>query len=54
MGDIIPKDRFIEKLIKADAKRELNRLYEVTAGFADPDPPTDEQVRMMATGLIEL
>ena len=54
MGDLVSADRLLEKQIKADARRELNHLYHITAGWTDPEPPTEEQVRQMAEGIIEL
>ena len=54
MGDLVPSDRLLKRRIKAEAERELKRLYRVTAGFVDPDPPTEEQVRQMEEGVTEL
>lgn len=54
MGDLVPSDRLLVKRIEADAARELHWLYQMTAGFVDPEPPTEEQVAMMEAGLIEL
>jgi hypothetical protein len=54
MGDLVPKERLLEKQITSDAEKEVKRIYQLTAGFTDPEPPTNEQVKMMAMGLIEL
>lgn len=54
MGDLISQDRLIEKQIEVEARRELSRVYQLTAGFVDPEPPGDEQMRLMAQGVIEL
>ena len=54
VGDLVPSDRLLKRRIKAEAERELKRLYRVTAGFVDPDPPTEEQVRQMEEGVTEL
>ena len=54
MGDLITSDRLLLRQIEAEAQREVERVYRITAGWTDPEPPTDEQVRMMAQGIIEL
>jgi hypothetical protein len=51
VGDLIQRDRLLRKQIEAEAVRELKRLYQVTAGFVDPEPPTEEQRRHMEEGL---
>lgn len=40
--------------VKRDARKELIKLYYITAGFQDPDPPTLEQIDAFLDGLIEI
>lgn len=53
-NNIVPYDRLLLKQIKKDAERELKRLYWVTQGFQDPDPPTAEAITMFLEGFWEL
>lgn len=54
VGNLVPKERLLRKQIEAEGERELKHLYQVTAGFTDPEPPTEEQVRLMEDGVVEL
>ena len=54
MGDLIQRDHLLRKQIEAEAVRQLKRLYLVTAGFTDPEPPTEEQRQLMEDGVLEL
>ena len=53
MGDLIPNNRLLEKQITADAQRELEGLYRITAGFQDPAPLTDEEREMQEAGVLD-
>ena len=54
MGQLISQDRLLQKQIENEAKKELYRLYQYSAGFSEPLPPTPEEREHMEEGLIEL
>lgn len=47
-------DRILLKRLKEEAFNELKKLYYITGGFQDPDPPTEEAIRAFLDGHIEL
>lgn len=53
-GDLVPQDRLLEKQIVRDGLAQIRRVFQQTAGWTDPEPPTDEQVRYMEEGVLEL
>jgi len=54
MGDLIPLERLLIKMIHRDAKKEDRELYRVTAAFQDPDPPSPEKRELMEEGFVEI
>lgn len=54
MGDLINYDQLLMKQIIKEGERELKRLYQLTAGWTDPEPPSEEQRRLWEEGAIEL
>lgn len=51
---IIPFERLLEKQIRRDAETEVKKVYQITAGFQDPEPPGEEAREMFENGELEL
>lgn len=57
MGDLVEfkmSDRILLKRTLEEAKKELYRLYQISAGFTDPLPPDEETRRMFEEDGIEI
>jgi hypothetical protein len=53
MGDLVPVERLLIKMIHKEAKQEVKRIYQQTAGYQDPEIPTEEQRQMLEDGVLE-
>lgn len=54
MGDLVPYEKLLIKMIHRNGKEEVKKLYKYTAGFQDPDPPDEEQRKLFEEEHFEL
>lgn len=53
-GDLIPENRLLEKQIIKNGVDQIYRVFQLSAGWTDPEPPTVEQIEAMEDGVLEL